>query len=121
MSKAIPLDVSDAERSVGCMRMAFEKRFMGQLEATSMVVMLGVMNKDIGSGGYVALERIEGVLDGRKGSFCLQHSSLMSQGKPDQTIRVVPDSGTHELAGLSGNMVIDVVNGEHFFSFDYSL
>jgi hypothetical protein len=119
--KATPLELGDAEKRLGATRMMFEKRFSGPLDATSVVTMLGVMNKDLGSGGYVALERVEGSLGGHIGSFCLQHSSTMSRGKPEQTIVVVPDSGTNELVGLSGSMKIDVVNGEHSFTFEYSL
>ena len=119
--KATPLELGDAEKRLGAMRMMFEKHFSGTLEANSIVVMLGLMKKDVGSGGYVALERVEGILNDRKGSFCLQHSSSMNRGKPEQKINVIPDSGTDELVGLSGQMKIDVVNGEHFFTFEYSL
>lgn len=119
--KAIPLELGDVEKRLGATRMAFEKRFSGPLDATSLVVMLGLMNKDLGSGAYVALEKIDGALNGRKGSFSLQHSSSMNRGKPEQSITVVPDSGTNELVGLSGRMKIDVVNGEHSFTFEYSL
>jgi hypothetical protein len=120
-SKASPLESTETEKRIGAIRMMFEKRFSGALEATSVVVMSGIMNKELGSGGYIALERIDGILEGRKGTFCLQHSSVMKRGKPSQTILVVPDSGTDELVGLSGNMTIDVTNGDHFFTFDYSL
>lgn len=119
--KSTPLELGDAEKRLGAMRMMFEKRFSGALEATSLVSMLGLMNKDLGSGGYVALERVEGTLNGRKGSFCLQHSSSMNRGKPEQSINVIPDSGIGELVGLSGKMKIDISNGEHFFTFEYSL
>ena len=34
---------------------------------------------------------------------------------------VVPDSGTGELAGLSGRMSIDIVEGKHFYTFDCAL
>jgi hypothetical protein len=119
--KATPLTSDDAEKRIGATRMVFEKRFMGALEATSTVSMLGLMKKELGSGCYVALELVEGSLGGRRGTSCLQHSSTMNRGKPAQTILVVPDSGTNELVGLSGAMTIDIVNGEHFFTFQYSL
>ena len=34
---------------------------------------------------------------------------------------MVPDSGTGELAGLRGRMAIDIVDGAHFYAFDYEL
>lgn len=119
--KATPLEPGDVEKRLGATRMMFEKRFSGALEATSVVSMLGLMNKDVGSGGYVALERVEGTLNGHRGSFCLQHSSSINRGKPEQTIVVIPDSGTNDLVGLSGSMTIEVAKGEHLFTFAYSL
>jgi hypothetical protein len=34
---------------------------------------------------------------------------------------VVPGSGTDALAGLRGALTIDIVDGEHFYTFDYAL
>lgn len=119
--KAIPLELGEAEKCLGASRMMFEKRFSGALEATSVVMMLGLKNKELGSGGYVALERVDGVLCGRRGSLYLQHSSSMNRGKSEQTIVVIPGSGTNDLVGLSGNMTIEVIDGEHFFTFAYAL
>ena len=34
---------------------------------------------------------------------------------------VVPDSGTGELAGISGTLIITIIEGKHFYEFDYSL
>ena len=113
--------MDDTTQKVGAMRMSFEKKFEGALEATGIVSMMGLMNPAMGSGAYVALERITGQLDGRAGSFCLQHSSTMERHQPTQSIRVVPDSGTDSLVGLSGSMTIDIVNGQHFYTFEYSL
>jgi hypothetical protein len=45
----------------------------------------------------------------------------MSRGTPQQSITVVPDSGTGDLAGLSGSMTIDIVEGKHYYNFTYQL
>ena len=45
------------------------KRFTGPLEGTSEGVMLSARTTTAGSAGYVALERIEGRVEGRRGSF----------------------------------------------------
>jgi hypothetical protein len=58
--------------------------------------------------GYLAIERVSGRLHGRSGSFTLQHSSVMRRGEPQQNIIVAPDSGTGQLAGLSGRMTIKI-------------
>ncbi len=74
-----------------------------------------------GSGAYVAIERVTGSLHGRNGSSLLQHSGTMTRGQPQMTIAVVPDSGADELAGISGNLAIQIVDGKHFYNFDYTL
>jgi Protein of unknown function (DUF3224) len=119
--KSTPLPTDDISQKIGNMKMLFEKQFEGILEASSIVSMMGMMNMNTGSGGYVALERVTGTLDGRKGEFCLQHSSVMAQGKPSQHIVVIPDTATDELKGLKGEMTIDIVEGQHFYNFEYEI
>jgi hypothetical protein len=100
-------------------RRTLDKQFFGDLEASSCGEMLAVMTAAEGSMAYVALEKVSGSLLGKQGSFVLQHASQMVRGKPFQSIRVVPDSGTDELLGLEGEMRIDIQNGEHFYVFEY--
>ena len=110
-----------AERS-GLARMSLDKQFHGALEATSTGEMLAFRDAALGSGGYVAMETVRGTLDGRAGTFVLQHSSTMTRGEPAQSIAVVPDSGTGALAGLTGRMVVDIApGGAHSYRFDYTL
>ena len=99
----------------------FDKRFHGPLQATSVVHMLAVMSPVQGSGAYVAIERIEGTLDGREGSFFAQHNGVMDRGAPSLALTVVPDTGTGQLSGLRGRMAIEIVEGKHFYTFDYEL
>jgi hypothetical protein len=102
-------------------RMSIDKQFHGDLEATSKGEMLSAGTDVKGSAGYVAIERVNGVLHGRSGSFVLQHNATMNRGTPELNIIVVPDSGKGELSGLSGNMRIIIADGKHSFEFDYSL
>jgi hypothetical protein len=75
-----------------------------------------------GSAGYVAIEHVDGTLGGRRGTFVLQHSGTMAGGAQSLTITVVPDSGTGELEGLSGELAITVEEGgKHLYDFAYSL
>jgi hypothetical protein len=60
-------------------------------------------------------------LKGRTGTFVLQHSGTMTRGTPHLTITVVPDSGTGQLEGLSGTMTIEIADGKHSYSFEYTL
>lgn len=107
--------------AAGLGRMSLDKQFHGDLEATSQGEMLSVLDKEKGSGGYVALERVNGKLQGRTGTFVLQHNATMTRGTPQMNIIVVPDSGTGELSGLTGSMTIRIEAGKHFYDFDYSL
>jgi hypothetical protein len=43
----------------------------------------------------------------------------MGQGQDSLLLEVVPDSGTGELAGISGKMSIRMEDGQHFYDFDY--
>jgi hypothetical protein len=115
-----PQQLSDVAKNSGIDRMSIDKTFHGILEATSRGEMLA-MRTEPGSAGYVAMEVVTGLLDGRRGSFALQHSSMMTEGKPEQSITVVPGSGTHALKGLAGHMTIAVRDGEHAYSFEYTL
>ncbi len=102
-------------------RMALDKTFSGDLEATSKGQMLAVRTEIPASAGYVALERVTGTLDGKTGTFALQHSGTMNRGKAGLVISVVPDSGTSELAGLAGTMSILIADGKHSYDFEYTV
>ena len=115
------MPADDVLQKVGAMRMKFEKKFEGGLVATSVVAMMGMMDQKKGSGGYVALERVVGEIEGLKGSFCLQHSSFMTRGVPLQKIQVIPDTGTDELEGLTGDMVIEIIDSQHYYTFNYEI
>lgn len=102
-------------------RMSLDKSFSGVIEGTSKGQMLAVRSEVEGSAGYVAMERVTGTLDGKKGTFALQHTGTMNRGNPSLNITVVPDSGTGELTGLSGKMTIKIEDEKHFYDFEYTL
>jgi len=113
-----PFDVVDGVR-LG--RVRIDKRFAGALDATSQVHMLSAHTPVENSAGYVAIERVVGALDGKRGSFVLQHTGVMTRGERSLRVRVVPDSATGELQGLRGEMAIEIVDGRHYYVFDYEL
>ena len=102
-------------------RRTIDKQFHGDLEGISKGVMLSAMSEVKGSAGYVAMERVTGTLNGKSGSFVLQHSATMDRGKPQLSISVVPDSGTGQLTGLTGKMNIIITDGKHSYDFEYTL
>ena len=73
-------------------RMTIEKTFHGGLNATSKGEMLSLMTAVPGSAGYVAIEIVSGTLNGKSGSFALQHFGVMDKGKDSLILKVVPDS-----------------------------
>jgi hypothetical protein len=102
-------------------RMSIDKQFRGDLEAASKGEMLSAMTATKGSAGYVAIEAVSGTLNGRRGTFVLQHTGSMDRATPSLSVSVVPDSGTGELVGLKGNMQINIADGKHAYVFEYTL
>jgi hypothetical protein len=102
-------------------RLFLDKRFHGDLDGASKGQMLGAGTAVEGSAGYVALELFTGTLNGRPGSFILQHNGTMTKGVPAMNVAVVPDSGTDQLTGLAGKMTIVIAGGKHSYDFEYTL
>ena len=103
-------------------RFNLDKTFRGDLDASSVGQMLAARGETPESAGYVAVERVTGTLHGQTGSFILQHSGDSSAAGQSLSVNVVADSGTGDLAGLSGTMTIVVApGGAHFYEFDYAL
>lgn len=119
--KMVPQPITEEEAKTISVRMTSDKQFHGDLEGTSTGEMLGVYTAIKDSAGYVAMERVSGKLKGRTGTFILQHSSTMARGTQQQSITVVPDSGTDQLVGLAGSMIIKIADGKHFYELDYTL
>jgi hypothetical protein len=101
--------------------MSIDKTISGGLVATTVGQMLTAMTDVKGSAGYVAIEKVDGVLDGKKGSFALQHTGSMNRGAPSLSVTVVPDPGTDELVGLAGEFKIIIAGGKHSYEFTYTL
>ena len=117
--KTTPQTDDKSETPLG--RFTLDKQYHGDLEATGTGEMLTAGSATKGSGAYVAIEKVSGTLHGRTGTFILQHSGTMTQGVPQLTITVVPDSGTGQLAGIAGKMNIVIEKGKHSYDFEYIL
>jgi hypothetical protein len=112
---------ADAHADPQLSRMTIDKQFHGDLEARSQGQMLAAGTGVKGSAGYVAIEKVTGKLAGKLGTFILQHTATMTRGVPQLDIAVVPDSGTGELVGIKGAMLITIEDGKHSYEFDYNL
>lgn len=119
--KMTPQPPDDTTGGSALGRIALDKRYQGELEATSKGQMLAAGTSVPGSAGYVAMEVVSGALHGHAGTFVLQHSGTMDRGAPQLSITVVPDSGTGELTGLAGKMMIVITEGKHSYDFEYTL
>ena len=113
----MPAEADVGDPTIG--RLSLAKQFSGGLTGSGKGQMLGVGTEVKDSGGYVVAERFTGTLDGKKGSFALQHVGTMQGGKYEMNVTVVPDSGTGKLVGISGKMKIIIENGKHFYEFEY--
>ena len=102
-------------------RLFGDKKFHGELEAISKSQMLAARTAVEGSAGYVALELVTGKLNGKRGSFVLQHKGTMRKGVYDMNVTVLPDSGTDELVGINGKMTIIIEGSKHSYNFEYTL
>ena len=120
--KMVPLEsYANTQPPATLGRMALDKSFSGPLEATSQGEMLTGMTAVKGSAGYVALEKVTGTLEGKSGSFLLQHFGIMHDGDSRLILEVVPASGSGDLEKLAGIMAIRIENGVHYYDFEYTL
>ena len=118
--KMTPIEGGDNGVANGHLR--GDKTFAGDLIGTSRGDMWTAVTAVEGSAGYVAIEKIEGTLRGRKGAFTVLHQGTMRRGGDYQMrIVIVPESGTGELTGISGTMSIRIEKGSHFYDVDYTL
>ena len=103
-------------------RMSIDKTYHGDLDGPAkgeMITAAGIAVKE--SAAYSAVERVSGTLHGKKGSFALQHTGIMTRGTPSLNVTVVPDSGTGELTGLSGKMDIIIEGKQHSYVLEYEI
>jgi hypothetical protein len=119
--KVDPQGEADKAEGSTLARMSLDKKYHGDLEAGAKGTMLTAGTDVKGSAGYVAIERVTGTLNGKTGSFVLQHNATLSRGTPMQNIIVVPDSGTGQLAGITGKLTVIIADGKHSYEFDYTL
>jgi hypothetical protein len=94
--------------------------YSGAIEGTSSIEYL--MSYTVqGTASFVGLERVCGTVNGKTGTFVLQHAGSFSEGKARSVWSVVPGVGTGELAALRGNGSYVAGHGEPAqVSFDYA-
>ena len=102
-------------------RASVMKTFTGDIEGEGHVEYLMMYRAD-GSATFVGLERIDGRIGDKTGSFVLQRTGAFEGGQAKETYSVVPGSATGELRGLVGDGSSSVGHGmEHPFVLSYEL
>ena len=124
--KMTPAEPTDFEKANDITRVSSEKTWHGDFEGVSHGEMITGSTASTGSMAYVAIERMTGKLNGRQGSFTFSHRATMMKGDApaagELSVMVVPNSGTGELTGLKGSLMIHIdAQGKHTWTFDYSL
>ncbi|MGA9525968.1 MAG: DUF3224 domain-containing protein [Myxococcaceae bacterium] len=83
-------------------KVRFERAYRGDLEGNSVTELLMVYRTDA-SVTFTGLERFEGRVLGKSGSFVIHSEGEYRDGATDSRGKVVPGAGTGELLTLSGN------------------
>lgn len=100
-------------------RAQITKVYHGDIEAKSTLEYLMMYRLD-GTASFVGFERVVGSIDGRSGSFVLQHQGSFKDGIARVTMFVVSESGTGALSGLCGESTYAVGHAErHAIILDY--
>lgn len=94
--------------------------YSGAIDGDSSVDYLMSHTTD-GTATFVGLERVSGVVDGKSGTFVIQHTGSFSEGKARSVWAIVLGSGTGELARLRGSGSYVAGHGEPaHVSFSYA-
>ena len=110
----------DDREGVKLSRAHIGKTFQGDLAGTSETDIITVFTEV--PAAYAGIERFQGTLHGREGSFVLQHNAGGGGGAPWMTWKIVETSGTGELSGIRGEgQIIIGPDGGHSYTLDYEL
>ena len=117
-------DIPELAKEAGLGLFSLEKTFSGEFEGSSKGEMLSGSTESTGAMVYVAIDRLTGKLNGRGGSFLLMHRGTMLKSDPNSgelEVGIVPHSGTDELSGISGRLIISIEGKQHTYDLEYEL
>ena len=116
-----PLPADEYADAASMGRMLIDKQFSGEIIGTGKGQMITAMGSVKGSAAYSAIERVTGSVNGRAGTFMLQHTGTMHDGTQELTITIVPASGTGALAGITGTFALTIEGNVHRYDLAYTL
>src|SRR3954452_19043139 len=101
-------------------RVTMRKTFTGALSGSSV---LSMTSAAVGEApvGYSALELVTGTLEGRSGTFVLQHSGVVDDDRPSPSGLALPGTGPGDLSGLRGSITIEHDESGPVLHLDYEL
>jgi len=98
-----PSEIPSAEGGPRLGRAFIKKAFRGALQGSSETEMMSCQGEN-GGAGYIAQEVVTGTLDGRAGTFVMQHGGIATAQGQRAFGSIVPGSGTGALRGLRGDV-----------------
>lgn len=101
-------------------RMLIHKEYHGAIEGVGQGQMISKRTES-GNAVYSAIEEFNGSIEGKKGEFTLIHQGAMSVDEQQLSIHILAGSGTNELVGVEGNLVIIQKGKQHHYELTYSL
>lgn len=94
--------------------------YSGSLKAKSTIEYL-MTNFEDGTSSFIGIEEIIGELDGKSGSFLLNHKGSHKDGVAKSSFDIISDSGTGELEGISGSGHYEATHDQSTFTLFYEL
>lgn len=92
---------SKADEGPKLIRASVKKSFTGDIEGEGVLeYLMTTFNEKFST--FIGTEQITGRLEGRSGSFTVNHEGTFKEGVANGTCRIVPGSGTDELSGIGG-------------------
>jgi hypothetical protein len=120
-----PAPATPFETAANLTRYTLVKQIHGGLEGAAHGEMLSTATESTGAMAYVALDRLDVTLNGRKGTFILLHQATMLRTDPNSGVMkivIMKDSGTGDLTGISGDLTIHIdAHGHHTYTLNYQL
>ena len=110
---------SEPEGQPRLTRASVAKTYTGDIDGEGHVEYLMMYRSD-GSASFVGLERVEGRVSGKAGTFMLERIGVFEGGEAKESYTVIAGSGSGELQGLRGAGRSAVGHGmEHPFTLTY--
>jgi len=100
--------------------MVIDKTYRGQLTGSGVGQMISKRIEG-GTSLYYAIEEFTGSIEDRQGAFTLVHHGRMSRDEQMLDVSILEGSGSGDLAGISGMMLIKQGPEGHQYELQYEL